>query len=192
MPNPHPFATPYADRDEAALLSAQQQYVPLELADAAEVGNTDLSLQFAGIKLRSTGATYHRDADDTQANDGENVIYSEDGMHWLKDTVSVVLAERTVTGAGAIAGLASDVIVLVDKATGEDTDYNAVASADFVGDELTLKDLRGDATAHRLRFVPNGTEKVDGQDYFDITRDHGWVTVRPKTGGGWYVRNSSE
>lgn len=118
--NPHPFTTPYADRDAAELLGATQLYVPLELADAAEVNNSDLSLQFAGIKLRSTRAVYHRDNEDLRPDDGVNVLHSADGTHWIKGAAGNGASSETIyyvssfsSIADALTEIGSDAATLV-------------------------------------------------------------------------------
>jgi hypothetical protein len=192
--NPHPASEVFGAGNVAkADVIADDKLKNRRVGSADDIRNGDWSGQFGKLFVAALGYDFQLDTEDTTSiDDGTNTIIDANGLRFKKIAVSVSIPERTITASGAVTGAATDNIVLVNKSADETTDYNAVASASLIAEEITLKDLKGDASTYRLRFVPNGAEKVDGEDYFDITRNHGWVTVRKKSGGGWYVKSSSE
>lgn len=188
--NPHPFTAPYADRDASALLGAEQLYVQIELADSDEVTNTDLSQQFASIKLRSTGKSYHRDPEDIQEPDGVNVLQSADGMHWIEDAVVAVETEKEVTAAGDVTladDEAADFIYINNTSGGAISVF--LPSAAIRTKRITVKDGAGNAGTYAITLKPKAATSetifgVTDGSLSIIDSNYSGFELKPRTSTG--------
>ena len=97
---------------------------------------------------------------------------------------------RTITTAGDVTLLATDVVVFFNKNAGA---VNLPTSAswaaqwiksDFV---LTLVDASGAASSNNLTVTPNGAERIDGLTSIPINTDYGVLKLKPLPAGGWAV-----
>lgn len=180
---PHPFLQPYADRNASSLLTATKEHVRMIMADADEVRNTDLSGQYGGIYVRSLSANFNIDTEDTQADDGLNVLHDDAGNHFLRasDTASPSLAEYgdsdIVGGSISVDNEADIVIVSIT------TNANLVipAAASRTGRPLEIKKLGAGVLTPDL----DGSETLDGltPSGYAISVDGGYLKLAPRTGG---------
>lgn len=100
---PHPFSSPYAARDAAALLSAEKQYNRKTIADVNAVRNGDWSGQFGGLHLLSNSADYDiNTSDTTTADDGDNNIRDANGILFVKKYTVILPTSRLVTATGNV------------------------------------------------------------------------------------------
>ena len=191
--NPHPIDVAFATRNATTIGADIKVGYRRSVADLTEVRGTDLSGQYAGIRVLSLQKNYRLDTESVAADDdGESTIIDGAGNHFVIEPVTIDVSERTVTAAGDVTVLSTDAIIYVNKTVGANTDVLLGPSADLEADELLIVDAKGDASTHRIRLTPNGAEKVSRQDYFDITRDDGFARLRKISTGGWRVVGSSE
>lgn len=102
---------------------------------------------------------------------------------------------RIVTAAGDVNVAPGDVVILMNKLVGAATNINLPASAARNGLPLKVKDLKYDANANNITFVPFDGETIDGFSgaaaaangvaVIDINGDD--KTLNPLVNGGWYV-----
>lgn len=101
------------------------------------------------------------------------------------------LGIREVTAAGAVTVGVDDEIILMNKIVGAATNLNFPAAATYIGQGISIKDIKGDAGTNNLTPVFNGAETCDGlpgTDYV-ININYGDQGVfRPlPSGAGWYI-----
>jgi hypothetical protein len=102
---------------------------------------------------------------------------------------------RIITTVGAASVLATDVVLLFEKATSGASTVNLPASATRVGAPVTIKDLTGDANTNNITIVPAAGETIDGfsaaaaaaNGTAVVNVNFGAIQLYPLTSGGWYV-----
>lgn len=128
------------------------------------------------------------------------LIYDQVTGAFLQTTIATLIGAaantyRIVTAAGNVAVLATDLVILMNKAVGAATSIVLPPSVQRNGAPLTVKDLKGDANANNITFVPDGVETIDGFDAATaaangsalIDINYGKKTLYPLTAGGWYL-----
>ena len=110
---PHPFATPYANRDASALLSAEKVYNRKTIADTNAIINGDWSGQFGGLHLLSDNSDWDIDTSDTTtAADHVNFERDANGILFKRVQPTVTVTSKLVTASG-------NVTIADDEATDE-------------------------------------------------------------------------
>lgn len=179
----HPFRAPYDDRDAEALLAAMKLNTRLQLANADEVRNTDLDGQFGGIYVRANRSSYRLDTEDLQEDDGENVIHSRDGYHFLKTVENVAplrveYDDSNISGGAITMDPEADVVIVNIS-----SDANLVfpTASDRNGRNINVKKKGSGILTPYL----DGSETIDGDTPSDyaITTDGGYWQLSPGTGG---------
>lgn len=103
----------------------------------------------------------------------------------LKTTAGRVVAVRVITAAGAVTVTTADYVVAVNKTVGAATTVNLPAGVD--GQELIVKDAKGDAAANNITVTP-AAGTIDGAATFVINTNRGSVTlVYSSAAGEWEV-----
>lgn len=184
--NPHPFASPYANRDAAALLGATKQHERMVVADADEVRNTDFSGQFGGLYVRANAANYNLNTEDLSADDGVNTIIDGAGNHFLKAVDAQEVTQRVHTAAGAVTVADDDVdIVIVNKTVGAATTVNLPTAASRKK-PVRIVDGKYDAATNNITLDAFGSETIMGALTYVIDQDGGSIIVTPLAdGSGW-------
>lgn len=98
--------------------------------------------------------------------DGIEYVFSFDVdalLAMISDNFASAIVDREVTAAGAVTIVPEDRRVRINKTVSEATTLNLTAAADFTGQELIIKDAKGDATNFPISVTPNGAETIDGQ-----------------------------
>ena len=110
----------------------------------------------------------------------------------LVQTISSIY--RTITVAGDVTVLPSDVTILMDKTVGAATNIFLPASSTRLGTSLTIKDYKGDANTNNITLVPAAGETIDGLSAANaitagialVDTNYGKRTLFPLASGGWY------
>ena len=131
----------------------------------------------------------------------EFVVYDPaTGAYGLLNASAVALSflstYRTVTVAGDVTILPSDITILLNKTAGAATNINLPASNTRNGIAVTVKDLKGDANTNNITFVPAAGETIDGfsaaaaaaNGVALIDINYGAKTLYPLVTGGWYLK----
>lgn len=101
---------------------------------------------------------------------------------------------RQVTSAGDVTILATDSIILMNKAVGAATNINLPKSSSRNGMPLKIKDLKGDANTNNITLVPYSGETIDGFSAAQAVANgvgliniaYGVKTLFPLSSGGWF------
>lgn len=154
--NPHPFEQPYADRDGSALLGATKLHLPMTVADVDEVSNTDLSVQFGGLFVRSKSARYYLDTEDTSVVDGDSVLADSAGNHFLKDVSVVGKSTLTHSTAGVDVTIADDDTAEIHKIknTGSAAINVYLPDATTRTKPIRIVDGSGNAATYNITVLP--------------------------------------
>lgn len=120
------------------------------------------------------------------APDTEDFIYHVAvGLNAESDSIARV--PRVVTVSGTAAAGASDTFIVINKTVGEASPVTVCASADFLGDDLTIKDGKGDAATNNITLSFDGAETCDGMSTVVISTNYGMVRIKPNPDGGWLL-----
>ena len=122
--------------------------------------------------------------------DTEDFIYHEAiGLNAESDSIARV--PRVIADAGAAAAGVNDTFIIFNKTVGEASPIAVCASADFLGDDLTIKDAKGDAETNNITLTFDGAETCDGLSTIVISTNYGMVTIKPNPDGGWLLTQFS-
>lgn len=92
----------------------------------------------------------------------------------LNDNVLTPLMVKT--DAGDVTLTEDNHVIIINKATSEATTITLPIPT-VTGRNFVIKDGKGNASIYNITLMPNGTEKIDGQDYIVLSVDYGSITV---------------
>ena len=103
---------------------------------------------------------------------------------------------RIATTVGVVNFLATDTILILQKAASGASTVNLPLASSRGGVPATIKDLTGDANTNNITIVPSGADTIDGfsaaaaaaNGVAVIDIDYGFKTLYPLVNGGWYLR----
>lgn len=191
--NPHPAVQPYDTHDDTGIIALNREHIRLVVADANEVRNTDLSGQFAGIFVRTTGSNYALDLASTNADDGFDTIIDAAGNHFTRIATVTTEAqvERTITAAGDVT-LPDDEpadVIAFNKTVSQATTVALPTAVGRGGKAITITDKKGDASGFPITIVAkagSGQKIMTGTSY-QLDQDGSSIRLRPyNDGSGWY------
>lgn len=156
--DPHPFQTPYTNRDAAALLAATKLYLRQVVADADEIRNTDFSGQYGGVYVRSLAANFNLNTLSTGPDDGANIIMDGAGNYFERALDSNTKTATTHTGA-------TDVTIGDD----DDNEIHYIENTGSAGISVYLPDVALRTKPIRIVDVAYNSASYN-------------ITVRPKSG----------
>lgn len=194
---PHPFATPYANRDASALLSAEKVYNRKTIADWNAIANGDWAGQFGGLHLLSNNADYDIDTSDTTtAPDGDNFVRDANGILFVKQPIGFAdEVRRRVTAAGAVAiSPSADQIVSVAKTVEAATIVNFPSVDDRLDAgkrSVLIKNEMSNGALYPLTLTPAGSDTIEGQSTFVMDGTRQSVRLWPDnsvTPNNWEIR----
>jgi len=81
---PHPARPPFEAHDDEDIIAMEKEHYQLVVADAAEVNNSDLSGQVAGLYVRANSSAYIYDTGSVAADDGFATIIDAAGTHFTR------------------------------------------------------------------------------------------------------------
>lgn len=186
--NPHPAQQWLDDRNATEALAYDRLHIRVQVADAAEVRNTDLSGQYGGLYIRDNAANYNISTSITAEDDGESVVIDAAGNHFIKvvdsaSPVAVTYGDADVSG-GAVT-LGDEDFAIINTSTM--VNVNVPAKDDRNGKPILIKDAGGHG------FTPDldGAETIDGASAagFAVTTPKGWIELVPTT-GGYFVKSA--
>ena len=181
----NPFTTPYANRDAAALLAAEKQYVRKTIADADAIRNGDWAGQFAGLHLLSNGADYDiNTVDTTTADNGDSQIRDANNILFSKVTVVILPVPKLITASGDVT--------IADTETADEIEINNTSSsaisvfmpsAAVRTKAITVTDVGGNANTYNITVKPKATSGqtiMTGSQYV-IDSNGGGIKLTPNS-----------
>ncbi len=176
--------------DKSAVISLWKQRERIVMNDANDVRNTNLSGHFAGMYLRSLDANYKLDTEDTQADDGVNVIIDSAGNHFVKLVQTIAEVDKTITASGDVTIDDDETAdnILIDNTSGGPINVY-LPDASVRAKRIGVTDVGGNAGTYPITIVPkSGTSQtiMTGSSFVLDVNGMG-LSVRPlATGAGYY------
>jgi hypothetical protein len=144
------------------------------------------------------GTTLTRAAITASSNGGNAINASSSSLVFITALAEdITNRTRAVTVSTTDTVLASDQIVTYNRtASPAAGNINLPAVSTFLGPELILVDIAGNAFTYPLSLVPNGTDSVSGytassNPLLKINSNYGGIKIKPveprATSGAWYI-----
>lgn len=181
----NPFTAPYADRDAAALLSAEKTYNRKTIADYNAIANGDWSGQFGGLHLLSDNSDWDIDTSDT-TTDPDHVNFERDanGILFKRVQPTIATTSKLITATG-------DVTIADDEAADEIEINNThsaainvyLPSAAVRTKSITVTDVAGNAATYPITVLPkaaSGQTIMTGSSYV-IDSNGGGIKLTPNS-----------
>lgn len=153
---PHPFATPYANRDASALLSAEKVYNRKTIADWNAIANGDWAGQYGGLHLLSDNSDWDMDTSDTTtASDHVNFERDANGILFKRVQPTVTVTSKLITATGNVTiadDEAADEIEINNSSAGAINVY--LPSAAVRAKPITITDVGGNAATNAITVLP--------------------------------------
>ncbi|TAK50229.1 MAG: hypothetical protein EPO23_03215 [Xanthobacteraceae bacterium] len=175
------------DVSKSAFRAYEKTYLRQRFGTVSDVRNTQLAGQFGGAYVESLKTDFYLDtADTTSADNGTTCLISLDGYRFKAiSRAEMLLAQRIVTAAGAVAINDVDDIVVISKTVGAATTVNLPASAARPR-PIRIVDGKYDAATHAITIVPNGAETIMGGASFVVDSNGASIILTPLAdGSGW-------
>lgn len=151
------------DVAKADVRSYEKVRVRMRMGDPAEVRNTSLSGQFAGIYVRTLQESFDIDtADTTTADDGINCIVDFDGNRFKRVAVDFSETQREVVAAGDVTIAADDVdeIIIAKTVAAATRAVMPLSTARTPGRSIRVADGKFDAATNNITVVPKRPDTV--------------------------------
>lgn len=189
--DPHPLAVVYGagNVDKAAVIADGKVGYRRVFADADEVRAADLSGQWL-IHVRSLSADFKLDTEDTQEDDGVNVITHGGGQNYIKEAVTLTEVDKNVEATGNVTlddDESADNIFIENTSSSPITVYLPDAAARTK--TIRIIDAGNNAGTYPITVSgKNGSgQTVLGQSSWVIDSNSSSILLKAKSDGSGYL-----
>lgn len=175
---------------KAAFRSYEKDRVRKRVANAAEVRDTDFTVQFGGLYVAALTADFNLDTTDTTTvDDGVNCIRDFVGNGFFRVALSVAEIEKVITASGnvTIADDESSDNILINNTSGAAINVY-LPSAAVRTKRIKIVDVAGNAGTYNITILPklaSGQTIMTGSSYVLDVNGMG-LDLRPRASGAGY------